>query len=147
MKALIQRVAYGMVSVESKKIGEIGKGYVVLLGVKKGDTEERARELADRVLRLQLFSERNGPMERTIMEERGDILVVPEITLYIRTKGDGRPDFSEAEKPERAKELFEMFVEELKKSGLNMQTGMFGEHMLVEIYNDGPVTILEEIES
>lgn len=143
MKALIQRVAYGMVSIGSKKLGEIGKGCVVFVGVKRGDTEEQARQLAHKVLRLRLFSEWEGPMEKTILEERGQLLVVPEITLCASTKG-GRMDFSEAEEQEKAKELFEVFVDELRKSGLKVETGVFGEHMLVEIYNDGPVTLLEE---
>jgi len=144
MKALIQRVAYGMVSVGSKKLGEIGKGYVILVGVKHGDTEEQARQLASKVLQLRLFSEWEGPMEKTILEEKGDILVVPEITLYVRTRG-GRLDFSEAEKPGGAKKLFELFVEELRKSELKVKAGIFGAHMLVEIYNDGPVAVLEEL--
>lgn len=144
MKALIQRVAYGMVSVGSKKLGEIGKGCVVFVGIKRGDTEEQARQLAQKVLQLRLFSEWEGPMEKTILEEKGEFLVVPEITLCARTKG-GRMDFSEAEEQEKAKKLFELFIDELKKSGLKVEAGIFGEHMLVEIYNDGPVTVLEEV--
>lgn len=143
MKALIQRAAYGLVSVGSKKIGEIGKGCVVFIGIGRGDTEEQARRLAQKVLQLQIFSEWEGPMTKTIIEEKGELLVVPEITLYARTKG-GRMDFSEAEEQGKAKELFEVFVDELQKSGLKVMVGIFSEHMLVEIYNDGPVAVLEE---
>lgn len=143
MRALIQRVAYGMVSVASRKIGEIGKGYVVFLGIQKGDTEDGARRLARKILMLKLFSE-DRRMKKTIIEEGGALLIVPEITLYARTE-KGRLDFTDAEQPERAKKLFELFGKELEKSGLQIESGIFGAHMLVEIYNDGPVTIMEEI--
>lgn len=145
MRAVIQRAAYGRVSTKSEKIAEIGKGYVVFVGIKRGDTEEQARQLAHKIVQLRLFSESEGGfMRKTIDEERGDILVVPEITLYASSKG-GRLDFSDAEKPELAKKLFEVFTDELRKSNLKIESGIFGEHMLVEIYNDGPVTILEEV--
>jgi D-tyrosyl-tRNA(Tyr) deacylase len=144
MKAVIQRVTHGFVFVNEDKSGEIEKGYVVFVGFKRGDTEEKVRLLVQKILQMQLFSGRGGLMRKTIVEEGGAILVVPEITLYARVKS-GRPDFSEAEKQEYANQLFEFFVKELRKSGVRVETGVFGAHMLVKIDNDGPVTILEEL--
>lgn len=143
MKLVIQRVQSGKVSVEGKSIAAIGKGYVVLVAAKKGDQEPSAQKLAEKLLHLRVFSDDQGKMNNSILEERGAVLLVPQFTLYADTKGR-RPGFTEAEEPGRAKNLFHFFVEKVKKSGLKVVVGEFGAHMLVEIHNDGPVTIILE---
>jgi len=143
MKLVIQRVQSGSVKVGEHLRGKIGKGYVILVGIKKGDSEETAKQMAEKLLNLRILADGQGKMNRSILEEKGEILAISQFTLYAGTKGR-RPGFTEAEDPSRAKELFDFFVEELKKSGLKIETGEFGSYMHVEIHNDGPVTIILE---
>ena len=143
MRLVIQRVISGKVSIYDEVVGEIGKGYVVLCGIKKGDTEEQIRKMAERLLNLRIMADEEMKMNKSIVEARGELLCVSQFTLYAQTQGR-RPGFSDAEDPERAKDLFDLFVEELRKSGLKVETGQFGTYMSVEIINDGPVTILLE---
>ncbi len=147
MRVLIQRVTKGRVCVSSKVVGEIGKGYVILLGVKEGDTKKEADLLAEKTINLRVMSDENDKMNRSILDVSGEILVVSQFTLYADTKGGRRPSFTTAAKPDLAKRLYEYFVDKLKSLGVkSVQTGEFGAYMSVELVNDGPVTIMLDTE-
>lgn len=129
------------VAVSGDVVGRIGPGLVVLLGVARGDTEQDARGLADRVLNLRIFADANGKFNLSALDTRADILVVSQFTLLADSQKGRRPSFTDAAPPEVAEPLCERFVEFLRISGLKVETGRFAAHMLVEIHNDGPVTI------
>ena len=143
MKALIQRVRRGSVTIEGTCRGEIQKGYVVLLGVRTGDGAEDARMLAQRTLSLRIFPDAQNRMNRSVEDVEGDILVIPQFTLYADTRKGNRPSFIRAGDPEIAKALYEDYVAALRRglAETRVQTGQFGADMEVEIINDGPVTI------
>ncbi len=143
MKALIQRVRRGSVTIEGTCRGEIQKGYVVLLGVRTGDVAEDARMLAQRTLSLRIFPDAQNRMNRSVEDVEGDILVIPQFTLYADTRKGNRPSFIRAGDPEIAKALYEDYVAALRRglAETRVQTGQFGADMEVEIINDGPVTI------
>jgi len=141
MKALVQRVSQASVSVNDKIVGKIGPGLVVFLGVAQGDSKEDASYLANKVVNLRIFADESSKFSLSALDTRGDILVVSQFTLLADTHKGRRPDFTEAAPPELAKELYEFFVEQVRATGLKVETGLFQEHMLVEIHNDGPVTI------
>lgn len=143
MRALIQRVTSGKVTVENNIVGKIGKGYVVLLGVKEGDSEKEAEILAEKTINLRVMSDEKDKMNLSIKDVDGEILVISQFTLYADTKGGRRPSFINAAKPEVANKLYLYYINQLKKLGIkNAQTGEFGAYMRVEIINDGPVTIM-----
>jgi len=144
MKALVQRVTRASVTVGDKMVGEIGEGLVVLLGVGKDDSEEDARYLADKVVNLRIFSDEAGRFSLSALEKGGGVLVVSQFTLLADTRKGRRPSFTEAAPPDKARELYESFVGEVRSSGLKVETGIFQEHMVVDIRNDGPVTLLLE---
>jgi len=144
MKALVQRVTRASVTVGDKEVGRIGEGLVVLLGVGKDDSEEDARYLADKVVNLRIFSDAAGRFSLSALEKRGGVLVVSQFTLLADTRKGRRPSFTEAAPPDKARELYESFVTEVRSSGLKVETGIFQEHMVVDICNDGPVTLLVE---
>jgi D-tyrosyl-tRNA(Tyr) deacylase len=144
MKALVQRVARASVSVNDKVVGKIGSGLVVFLGVAQGDSKEDAIYLANKVVNLRIFADESSKFSLSALDTRRDILIVSQFTLLADTRKGRRPDFSTAAPPDLAKELYELFVEQVRSTGLKVETGLFQEHMLVEIYNDGPVTILLE---
>jgi len=144
MKALVQRVSGASVSVNDKIVGEIGRGLVVFLGVAQGDSKEDASYLANKVVTLRIFADEASKFALSSLETRGDILIVSQFTLLADSRKGRRPSFTEAAPPELAEELYEFFVEQVRFTGLKVETGLFQEHMLVEIYNDGPVTILLE---
>lgn len=143
MKAIIQRVSRGSVTIDDRIVGKIGHGYVLLLGVKEGDTEDDARFLAGKTAGLRIFNGKNGLMNLSIEDINGEILVISQFTLYADTKRGNRPGFSKAAKPEIAEHLYEHYVAELraKLGESRVQTGKFGAMMSVELINDGPVTI------
>lgn len=141
MKALVQRVSRASVSVNGKIVGEIGPGLVVLIGIAQGDSKEDARYLANKVVNLRIFANESGEFSLSALDTRGDILVVSQFTLLGDTRKGRRPDFTAAAPPDLAKELYEFFVEQVQATGLQVETGLFQEHMLVEIHNDGPVTV------
>ena len=143
MKALIQRVARGRVTVDDRVAGEVGRGYVVLLGVTHGDTEKEARYLANRTLNLRIFPDDEDKMNRSIRDVEGSILVISQFTLYADTKKGNRPSFVPAAAPELAETLYNVYVDALRVelSAARVATGRFGARMMVEIVNDGPVTI------
>jgi len=144
MKALVQRVTRASVTVGGKEVGRIGEGLVVLLGVGKDDSEEDARYLADKVVNLRIFSDAAGRFSLSALEKRGGVLVVSQFTLLADTRKGRRPSFTEAAPPDKARELYESFVTEVRSSGLRVETGIFQEYMVVDICNDGPVTLLLE---
>lgn len=141
MKALVQRVSRASVSVNEDVIGEIGRGLVVFLGVAQGDSEEDASYLANKVANLRIFSDESSHFAVSALETGGDMLVVSQFTLLGDARKGRRPSFTEAAPPDLAEELYEFFVKQLRRTGLRVETGVFQEHMLVEIHNDGPVTI------
>lgn len=147
MRALIQRVSHASVSIPSSPpgtwdvISEIGKGLLILLGVGHGDGEEQARFLAEKAAHLRIFEDENGKTNLSVLDVKGEAIVVSQFTLYADARKGRRPSFTDAAEPEVAAPLVERFVELLRGQGVPSQTGRFGEHMSVEIHNDGPVTI------
>ncbi len=146
MKAILQRVQKGSVSVDGKVVGKIGPGLVILLGVGPGDSESQARELAKKIAYLRIFADENGKMNLSLLDVGGGALVVPQFTLYANTDKGHRPSFVGAAPPSLARPLVAQFTEFLTWLGIPTQSGEFGAHMLVEIHNDGPVTISLEVE-
>lgn len=145
MKAILQRVRAGSVSVGGNKIAEIKAGLVILLGVGPEDTESEADRLAVKLARMRVFPDENGKMNLSLIDIQGEALVVPQFTLFADTRKGHRPSFVKAGPPEVAKPLTVYFASALRELGVPTQEGEFGAHMLVEIHNDGPVTIEVEI--
>lgn len=143
MKIVIQRVTRAQVTENNKLLGQISAGYVLLVGIKRGDTPATATTLAKKVLNLRIMADEAGKMNRSILDVKGEILVVSQFTLYADTSGR-RSGFSAAAAPDEARELCDFFITELKKSGLKIASGQFGAMMQVELTNDGPVTIILE---
>lgn len=142
MKALIQRVAGGWVAVGGEVVGRIGPGLVVLVGVASGDLEEDARYLAEKTVNLRVFDDAQGLFNLSAIDVRAELLFVSQFTLLASTRKGRRPSFTEAAPPEKAEALFNYLVEQARRSGLRVETGRFRTHMLVELQNDGPVTIM-----
>ena len=142
MRALIQRVARASASVGGTEIGSIQKGLLVLLGVAREDTEEDARYLVERVLNLRIFPDEEDRFDRSALDVRAELLIISQFTLYADTRKGRRPDFTGAAAPEDAERLYEKAVQLFGDSGLRVETGRFREHMLVDIQNDGPVTLM-----
>ena len=145
MRAVLQRVRRGKVTVDERVIAEIGSGLVILLGVGHPDTEENARALAEKVAYLRIFEDDQGKMNRSIQDVGGSVIVVSQFTLYADTRKGRRPSFVDAALPDLARPLVDRFAGFLAGHGIPTQTGEFGAQMLVEIENDGPVTILLEL--
>ncbi len=141
MRALLQRVTHASVHVDGQTVGAIGRGLVVLLGIGEGDTEEQARFLAEKTAQLRIFEDAEGKFNLSLLDVKGEALVVSQFTLYGDARKGRRPSFSDAARPEAAAPLVDKFCEFLRAQGVPTQTGVFAAHMLVEIYNDGPVTI------
>ena len=141
MRALIQRVKTGKVTVEDRTVAEIGHGLVILLGIGQRDTEEQARFLAGKIAYLRIFEDHEGKFNRSILDMGGAAIVVSQFTLYADTRKGRRPSFTEVAPPEVAAPLVEIFANLLRERGVPTRNGVFGAHMLVEIENDGPVTI------
>ena len=146
MRALVQRVNSGAVSVDGQKVASIGRGIVVLLGIGQGDRETQARHLAEKIAHLRIFEDEQGKINRSLLEIGGEAIVVSQFTLYADASKGRRPSFAQASPPEFAEPLVSRFAEMLTAQGIPTQTGLFGAHMLVEINNDGPVTIWLEKE-
>jgi D-tyrosyl-tRNA(Tyr) deacylase len=142
MRAVVQRVSRAQVTVGGETVGEIGRGLLVLLGVAHADTETDADYLAGKIVGLRIFEDENGKMNLDTASIGGGILVVSQFTLYGDVRRGKRPSFDAAASPERARRLYEYFVERIRAAGLPCQTGRFQEMMQVELVNDGPVTIL-----
>jgi D-tyrosyl-tRNA(Tyr) deacylase len=144
MRVVLQRVQSGRVSVEGKTIAETGPGMVILLGIAPEDGEEQARWLVEKIINLRVFEDQEGKLNRSLLETGGSAIVVSQFTLYADVRKGRRPSFTDAALPEKARPLVERFAELLRQQGVPTQTGEFGAHMLVEIANDGPVTLLLE---
>ncbi len=145
MKALIQRVNYASVTVEGKVVGKIGKGILIFFGVGKGDTEKELNWMGEKVLKLRLFEDENGKMNKSIKDVKGEILVVSQFTLYGDCRKGTRPSFTEAAGAEKGREYYEKFLCYLKHNfDGKIESGEFGADMKVELLNDGPVTLMVE---
>ena len=143
MRAVIQRVRRGRVSVEDKTIGEIGPGLVILLGVGRGDGEAQADKLAAKIARLRIFADAQGKTNLSLLDVDGEALVVSQFTLYADCRKGRRPSFVHAAPPEVAAPLVDYFAERLRRAGVRrVEMGEFGAMMLVEIENDGPFTVI-----
>lgn len=142
MRVLIQRVSRASVSVSGVEIAQTGSGLVLLLGVSRDDGEDDARYLVEKIINLRIFSDNENRFNRSALDIEAELLVVSQFTLYADTRKGRRPDFTQAAQPEEAERLYTRAVEMFRDSGLRVETGRFGEHMQVEIQNDGPVTLM-----
>ena len=145
MKAVVQRVSQGSVTVGGQRIAQIGRGLVILLGVGPADSEENARALARKISLLRIFEDDQGKMNLSVLDVKGAAIVVSQFTLFADTRKGNRPAFTDAALPAIAKPLCERFAGLLREQGVPVQEGEFGAHMVVEIINDGPVTIQLEL--
>ena len=146
MRAVIQRVTHAEVTVNGKCVGSIGKGLMVLLGVKTGDTEKDAQYTADKIVKLRIFEDENGKMNRAVRDVGGGVLCVSQFTLLGDARGQNRPGFTQAEAPERANALYQLVCERIRAQDVPVATGVFRADMQIELCNDGPVTILLDSE-
>ncbi len=146
MRLVIQRVSNAKVTVDGKVTGEIGKGFLVLLGAGMGDTNEIAEKMADKLLRLRIFADENDKTNLSIQDVGGELLVVSQFTLYADCRKGNRPSFVNAGKPDEASALYEYFMEYCRKTVPSVQAGVFGADMKVELLNDGPFTIVLDSE-
>ncbi len=142
MRAVVQRVKESWVKVNGEIVGKIGEGLNILLGIGKGDTEEDIEKLVKKIANLRIFEDENGKFQYSVLDIKGEVLIISQFTLYANVKKGRRPSFEEAEEPKKAKELYEKFVERFKETGLKVETGIFGAMMDVYIRNWGPVTII-----
>ncbi len=142
MRCVIQRVSAARVIVEGRTVGEIGRGLLLLVAVEKGDAVESADAAASKIAQLRIFSDEDGKMNFSVQDVGGSLLAVSQFTLAASIGNGRRPSFSRAEDPKRARELFDHFVEALRREGLAVKTGEFGAMMQVELTNDGPVTFV-----
>jgi len=144
MRAVVQRVTTSDVKVDDDIVGRIGPGLLVLLGVSRSDEEKDAAYLADKVAHLRIFEDDEGKMNRSLLETSGEALVVSQFTLLADCRKGRRPSFVEAAPPDRAEQLYEYFVEQLRLKGIRVSTGQFQAKMAVSLVNDGPVTLILE---
>ena len=144
MRAVVQRVTYSSVEVDGVIVGEINKGFNVLLGISKEDTEEDMKYIKDKIINLRIFSDENDKMNLSLLDIQGELLLISQFTLYGDARKGRRPNFMNALGGEEAKSFYDKFVEIMKETGLKVETGIFGADMKVDIKNDGPVTILLE---
>jgi D-tyrosyl-tRNA(Tyr) deacylase len=142
MRAVVQRVSEARVQVEGRTVGEIGRGMCVLLGVGRGDTDEDAAFLADKIAHLRIFPDEGGRMNLSVQDVQGAVLAVSQFTLYGDTRKGRRPSFVEAAEPEEANRLYRLFVQQVAATGLPVAEGVFRASMQVSLVNDGPVTLL-----
>ena len=142
MRAVVQRVSRARVTVDGEITGEIGLGLLVLLGVGRDDTNSDATYLAGKIAGLRVFEDDQGKMNLSVLDAGGSVLAVSQFTLYGDVRRGKRPSFDEAAAPEKARQLYEFFVEQIRAAGLRCETGRFQETMKVELVNEGPVTIL-----
>jgi D-tyrosyl-tRNA(Tyr) deacylase len=141
MRAILQRVTRGKVTIENQITGEIGNGFVVLLGVGANDTEAEVELLANKIANLRVFADVEGKFNLSALDVKAEMLVVSQFTLFADCRKGRRPSFTDAARPELAVPLYESFVERLRAMGFKVETGVFQADMLVEIHNSGPVTI------
>ncbi len=142
MRAVIQRAAYARVESEGTESGRIGSGLMVLLGVETGDTEKDAAYMASKILKLRIFDDPDGKMNLSVKDTGGSVLCVSQFTLLGDARGQNRPAYIRAERPERADEMYMLVCSLMAQEGVSVEKGVFRTHMRVELCNDGPVTIL-----
>ena len=146
MKFIIQRVKNASVTVDNKTVGSIKKGFLVLIGITHTDTKEIADILINKLIKLRVFEDENEKMNLALSDVNGELLLISQFTLYADCRKGNRPAFIDAAKPDYANELYEYIIEECKKQEINVQTGIFGADMKVNLLNDGPVTIILDSE-
>ncbi|MCH1485071.1 MAG: D-aminoacyl-tRNA deacylase [Flavobacteriaceae bacterium] len=145
MKLVVQRVKKSNLKIKNKLYSSINTGMVILIGISKNDNYEMAKELANKIIKLRIFNDDNGKMNKNIMQIKGEVLVVSQFTLYADTNKGNRPSFINAAKPELAISLYNHFIDELQKLiSSKVRSGKFGAEMKIELINDGPVTIILE---
>ena len=145
MKLVVQRVKKSNLKIKNKLYSSINTGIVILIGISKNDNYEMAKELASKIIKLRIFNDDNGKMNKNIIQIKGEVLVVSQFTLYADTNKGNRPSFINAAKPELAISLYNHFIDELQKLiSSKVRTGKFGADMKIELINDGPVTIILE---
>lgn len=144
MRAVVQKVASSKVTVDNEVVGQINKGLLVLLGVTHDDTSRDVDYMVDKITNLRIFEDENEKMNLSLKDVEGEILAVSQFTLYGDCRRGRRPSFTDAARPEVANPLYEEFVNKVKDQGISVGTGKFGAHMMVDLTNDGPVTILLE---
>ena len=142
MRAVLTRVKHASVTIDGKVHGQIGEGFLILLGITHEDTEAQAVKLADKLTGLRIFEDENGKMNRGLDEVKGELLIVSQFTLYANCKKGRRPEFLAAARPEVAIPLYEKFVELCRAKGFHTETGEFGAYMQVHSLNDGPLTLV-----
>ncbi len=142
MRAVVQRVSDAEVTVEDKTTGSIGQGLMILLGVEDGDSIDDVKYMVEKITNLRIFEDEDDKLNLSVLDIKGEILVVSQFTLLGDCRKGRRPNFMKAAKPDIANELYEEFVSEAREKGLKVGTGVFREHMVVSLSNDGPVTIL-----
>ncbi len=144
MKCLIQRVKRASVTIDEKIYSSIGHGLLTFVGIEKGDNSEHVQKMAEKIVKLRIFSDENGKMNKSLLDIKGEMLVVSQFTLCGDCKKGTRPSFDKSETPEVANKLYEEFVKNVKSLEIQTQTGKFGANMSVELINDGPVTFMLE---
>jgi D-tyrosyl-tRNA(Tyr) deacylase len=142
MKIVLQRVSSASVKVDSEIVGSIDHGMLLLIGFSSNDTEENILTTIEKIVKLRIFSDEEGKMNKSVLDVEGSMLLISQFTLYADTKKGNRPSFIEAARPEQAIPLYEFFIAEMKKRISKVETGIFGADMKVELVNDGPVTIV-----
>jgi D-aminoacyl-tRNA deacylase len=145
MRALVQRVSNARVSVRREPVGSIGPGFLVFLGVGRGDSPREVGEMTDKLVHLRVFENEDGRFDRSLLDIGGEALVISQFTLYGDCRKGRRPSFTEAAPPEEAVRLYELFIEEMRSRGIRVASGRFGERMEVALVNQGPVTLWLEI--
>jgi len=146
MRLVIQRVTEGSVTIEGKINGQIGKGYVVLVGFGQQDTENVLEPMIEKMINLRIFEDENGKMNKSLLDVNGSILSISQFTLYANCRHGRRPGFTDAMQPTYAIPMYDRFNEMIKNKGIHVETGIFGADMKVSILNDGPVTIILDSE-
>ncbi len=144
MRAVVQRVSQSSVTVDGTIVGQIANGMLVLLGVAAGDTAQDAAYLVNKIINLRIFEDSNGKMNRSLLETGGELLAVSQFTLLADCRKGRRPSFIDAAEPQKATALYQMFVDDVRRKGIRVQTGRFGAMMAVALVNDGPVTLVIE---
>ena len=148
MRAIIQRVSSASCSIEGHICGEIGKGFMILLGIEESDTDEDLNWLAQKITNMRIFSDENGLMNKSLADVQGNILLISQFTLFASTKKGNRPGFTRSAKPDLAIPMYEKMIRELEKTtGTKVQSGVFGADMQISLVNDGPVTIIMDTKS
>jgi D-tyrosyl-tRNA(Tyr) deacylase len=142
MRVVIQRVSEASVSIDSQVTGQINKGYMILVGICPEDNQEDIQWLTQKIINLRVFGDEDGKMNLSIIDIKGEILLISQFTLFASTKKGNRPSFIQSAKPEIAIPLYEQFINSLRETGIPVQTGTFGADMKVSLTNDGPVTII-----